>query len=148
MNLAGDTFRSKLVESLPDVGVARFNDAHEKLVHIIVDIDVVLEKMLSQQVEQAAWDQLGDLITSLVQYTKQHFEDEERAMAQNGYPSVAEHKQQHEKLVAELIAFQQGVLAQNEELTIKMRSWLLEWLLVHIKNFDLAYRPTLEGKVA
>ncbi|MEG3640319.1 bacteriohemerythrin [Magnetococcus sp. PR-3] len=147
MNQAGEVFRSKLAETLPDVGVARFNDAHQKLVDIIIDIDQILEGMIESELAQDSWNSLGDLIGSLVLYTRQHFEDEEKAMRANDYLGYIEHSQQHVKLVGELQVFQNGVVSQNEEITMKMRSWLLEWLLVHIKSFDMQYRPVLEGKV-
>lgn len=84
----------------------------------------------------------------LVIRTRAHFIAEERMMDRNGYPGLAIHKAEHERLLAQADRLKhrlEGVedMADIRQLTLEIADFLSTWLLDHIKVNDRPYRPFL-----
>ncbi|MBF0181555.1 MAG: hemerythrin family protein [Magnetococcales bacterium] len=140
-------FHAKLLEKLVDVGDARFNQAHARLFEIIIDADVVVAAVLTEErtPTSAEWDTLAGYCDDLVTYAKQHFIEEEEELLKRGYPAAEAHQASHHALIADLNAFKHKVLQFEEKDLKEMRRWLLEWLLNHVNHEDHAYARFFAG---
>jgi len=81
-------------------------------------------------------------IRKALEYAKNHFADEEKYMAQSGYPNLNEHKKQHEDFVVTVIKATHGFEA-GETAPLEMARFLKDWLLNHIAISDKQYAPYL-----
>ncbi|MBF0341075.1 MAG: hemerythrin family protein [Magnetococcales bacterium] len=134
-------FHKKLIESLTDVGVPRFNLAHEQLMGIIIDADVIIGAILvdERSPTQEEWHTLSDLCDELVSYTKLHFNDEISYLINKSYPNARIHQEVHQALIEDLNTLRAQINGQSDEKLKEMRKWLLEWLLNHVNHEDKAY---------
>jgi hemerythrin len=75
----------------------------------------------------------------MLDYTVEHFSDEEKFMADHSYPGLAFQKQQHnefKKAIYELIAdFEEE--GATKEIANHIRDFLFIWLKIHIMEVDL-----------
>jgi hemerythrin-like metal-binding protein len=143
-DLSGKDFREKMASRLSDVGVAQINVEHERLLNLVIDADEIIAKMLGKEGTPDEWESLADVMNDLMNYTKLHFANEEQMLRKSGYPKVAEHMAQHESLVGQLNIHQQKVMSADSSSIGIIRQWLLEWLFIHINNFDMDYKPYMK----
>ncbi len=122
------------------VGVGVLDEDHKRLVSLINEL---YDAMLAGQGKES----LGRILDSLVQYTKFHFDREEKLFAETGYPAAAPHKAEHEALTRQVLDVQSkyagGVTAT---LSFDVLQFLKTWLLRHIQGTDQKYRAHLNGK--
>lgn len=64
---------------------------------------------------------MGNILKSLIDYTANHFENEERLMIKYAYPDYLKHKKEYEQLVKQVINiqndFQNGKAVVSVEIT-------------------------------
>jgi hemerythrin len=121
------------------VKVKKFDDQHKKLVELVNQLH---DAMRSGQGNAM----LGVVLQQLISYTANHFSEEEKVMAANGYPDLAAHKVEHEKLVTQVLDLQKKFQAGSSMLTITVMNFLKDWLTNHIQGVDKKYGAFLNGK--
>ena len=134
-------FHAKLFDKLVDVGEPIFNMAHERLLNMIIEADVILGAsiLLGRSLTDDEWQSLSGIFDELIAYAKIHFTEEVDYLRARGYPAADEHQAKHDAIVEELNFFQRKVM-QNDDANINdIRRWLLEWLLGHVNNVDYDY---------
>jgi len=118
------------------VGVQKFDDEHKVLLDIINEMFIIVR-------DQKTVDHLTIEINKLIQYTQEHFTDEEEAMEKAGYPALDEHKSIHAKLLNDVTVFKKRVDNGEKEATTNFYHFLRDWLLTHIIEEDMQYKPFL-----
>lgn len=111
------------------VGIGSVDDQHQQLIKLINDFYISLKD------ERAK----GTLFEGMLEYTRHHFDDEEKHMRLHGYPEYPEHRLQHQAFVAKAMdlqaRFKQGELVTSLEATNYLRRWLSEHILRVDKRF-------------
>jgi len=129
----------ELIEWRPNysVNVKSIDSQHQALVSIIRRLQ---EAMLQGKTNQV----VVPLFTAMNQYAKFHFEYEEQLLEANGYPSLGSHRQEHAKLLAELKGLESkyvtGKLHAGAPLMQFLRTWLLDHICVHDKEYSVFFR--------
>lgn len=123
-----------------DTGISVIDQQHRKLLNLINDLTEAMRQGKSRDV-------MDDVLTVLVEYTKTHFNTEERLMAQVQYIEIVEHKAQHADFIKKIEGFLQKAKAGSSVLSIELMSFLSSWIINHIKGTDARYVPSLLGKV-
>jgi hemerythrin-like metal-binding protein len=73
----------------------------------------------------------------LIVAARRHFEREELWMAQTGDPSLADHTDEHTRLLEDLLLFK-TLLESDDSFSIRhMHDFMREWLRDHICNTDM-----------
>ena len=132
------------------VGIRSFDDQHKKLFEI-VNILCLLVKT------RTAWDPLGkdamsEVLQDLRQYTKIHFETEERAMRTHGYADYENHKKEHDRFAGMVDEFilrftnKQRFNKDGVMLTVEVLNAAIKWLDEHLNGTDKLYSAFLIGK--
>ena len=111
--------------------------------HDVIDAD---HKMLVQYVNDLnramidgkGHDIAADILSKLVNYTRDHFAREEIIWQQGGLESLPEHNKTHSKLVSQVTAFQKDFLAGKAALTGDLMTFLRQWLIGHVFKTDKA----------
>jgi len=121
------------------VGIETIDDDHKKLLTLINNLQTAVFYPTGEAFERQALDELVD-------YTKYHFEREEKMMLDNGYPDIEAHKKQHEEMIAKLGGFLAAYEKDREATVDDLTTFLKEWLLNHIAGTDQKYTPFLHEK--
>ncbi|MGD0939489.1 MAG: bacteriohemerythrin [Terracidiphilus sp.] len=118
------------------VGVKAIDEQHTVLFDTINELHAAMMKGHARTI-------VGELLTRLLTYTRNHFSDEERMMETAGYSDLAQHRILHRDLtkqVEDYIArFQKGDLT----LSIELAGFLSDWLKNHILAVDQSYGPCM-----
>ncbi len=121
------------------VKIKKFDDQHKKLVELLNQLHDAMKAGQGNAM-------LGPVLQSLINYTATHFKDEEQVMQANGYPELAAHKAEHEKLVKQVLDLQKQFQSGSSVLTLTVMSFLKDWLVKHIQGMDKKYGVFLNAK--
>ncbi len=111
------------------VGIDEIDEDHRRLVELF--------NLLSRAVaEDAAPDYLAALLEELINCTAWHFSHEERLMLQYRYAGYAEHKTEHQDLIASVRQLQQKILDGGFDADADLE-YLEGWLTGHILSNDM-----------
>ena len=79
-------------------------------------------------------------------YTKYHFEREEKMMLDHEYPDYEPHKAQHEAMSAKVQNFCKAYENDPEGTIQEMTGFLRDWLISHIAGTDQKYCAHLHAR--
>lgn len=84
-------------------------------------------------------EELHACFSNLLQHTVRHFEREDELMVACGFPQIAEHQQEHRKVLSEMLRFA-GQLNQGKSSFARayVRERLPEWFELHLATMDSA----------
>jgi hemerythrin len=75
-------------------------------------------------------------LQKLFAYTQEHFQREELLMEHIHYPDIAAHKEQHQKLIDQVLVLQNALSRGRGEVATSTAELLRYWLLHHIQRTD------------
>ncbi|WP_142846901.1 bacteriohemerythrin [Telmatospirillum sp. J64-1] len=121
------------------VGVPEVDADHMVLVELIGMIDGAASGEESQMV-------VSTVLNALYDYTDYHFEREERMQRAIGYPDHKEHKQGHDRLKEQVMAYLRRYQEDPAQVDIgELATFLRCWIVEHILREDAQYRPYAEN---
>lgn len=129
-----------LLEWKPEfnLGMADIDRQHKKLVDLINQLyDAMMEKKTKEV--------MGKILKGLQNYTIEHFGYEEKLFAEHNYIGKMAHTKTHKEFVAQIAAFKADFDAGKVTISIKILSFLKDWLINHIQGTDKEYVPYLKG---
>lgn len=116
-----------------DVGVEAMNQQHRILIHFMDDV----YSKNHENVEKAV---LLNSIYAMMDYTRQHFREEENYMQSLGFTGLEAHKRLHLNLLADLTHFIQDFEhSSHEQISDDFTIFLKFWLSTHIRGVDTRY---------
>jgi hemerythrin-like metal-binding protein len=111
------------------VGNTFIDNDHQKLITLVNQLHDAMGQGHGKEV-------LGKILSELIKYTQEHFKREEDHMQKIGYPGYGAHKQEHDKLIKEVVDLQNKFNAGNGMLSVQVSSFLRGWLVNHIMKVD------------
>ncbi len=121
------------------VHIRRIDDQHKKLISIVNTLFDAMSQGKAKEV-------MGKVLNELIQYTRTHFQTEERLMQQYGYPDLAAHKKEHDELTRTVLDLQDKYNKGAIMLSVETSNFLKAWLTQHIMGTDKKYGPFLNEK--
>ena len=121
------------------VNIGLIDMQHKKLVSMVNELHQAM-------VEGSGKERLGNILSKLIGYTREHFTTEERLMQAHAYPDFLAHKSQHEHLTKTVVDLQRRFGSNEVGLTIEVMEFLKDWLHDHILGSDKKYSPFLNAK--
>jgi len=121
------------------VNVAEIDSQHQRLIHLINDLDAAMRVGKGKDI-------LGKIISQLANYTVAHFSTEETYFDKFGYPEAPTHKAEHKKFVEEVSKFKKDFDDGRVGLSTTIMNFLTDWLKSHIMGKDKKYGPFFNGK--
>ncbi len=116
------------------IGIEEIDNQHKKLLNII-------NEMIIAEEENKFKEKLGYFLKEMDDYTKYHFDSEEKYMEKIKYPALAEHKAQHRVLVKKLVKIledlKEGKISSSQELPDILQKWLIRHVFDHDKQIGL-----------
>jgi hemerythrin len=119
------------------VHIVQLDAQHKHLVGMINGLVEVMKRGCQD-------DELAALLEDLLDYTRYHFESEEKTMARANYPDLAEHRAKHAAMRAEVERLLAGARSGNTTTAMKLMAFLKNWLIKHINGTDKMYVPALQ----
>lgn len=114
------------------LGLAEIDQQHQKLFRLMNQVwDAVIEQDDTPL-------HATDLIRELEEYAQNHFDAEERFMAETGYPRLDCHKKAHDAFVRRLHQEKDAML-DGSWISISLLQFLRDWLISHILVADREY---------
>ncbi|MCL1810358.1 MAG: bacteriohemerythrin [Clostridiales bacterium] len=113
------------------VGVPTIDAQHRKLADAIDELmDACAKGQGRATIEKT--------LNFVINYTKQHFADEERIQTQSAYPGLAAHKKIHADFASSVMALKNDFDQNGPSLglTAKLNTDLVAWLIQHISKED------------
>ena len=123
------------------VGVPALDDQHKKLVGLI-----------NRLADCHAASNCGssgafhEVLSRMFDYSQVHFKAEEDHLHRIGYPQLAEQKIEHAAFVGKMASFSMAA-AEGAQDAAAVHRYLKAWLLSHILESDMQYRPFVESKL-
>ncbi len=114
------------------VNISEIDEQHKELVGMINVLFVAVSRREGDRV-------IGEILDSLVAYTRTHFVLEERLMAEAGYPDLAGHREEHRELIGQLDGLARKFMLDDRPIYFEMLSFLRTWLRAHILGSDMKY---------
>lgn len=114
------------------VGVPAMDIQHKQLVAMV---NQLYEAMRTSKGDAA----VQTILPTLVQYTKTHFNAEEKLMHEAGYPDIAAHQALHHKLAMQVSDLMDKFKSGKMVATVSVVTFLKDWLVNHIQGQDKLY---------
>lgn len=121
------------------VGIEEIDAQHREVVRLINELGEAMRLGKSREV-------LGRVLDGLVAYTRVHFATEEAYFRQFEYEGRAEHEKAHAAFIEKVAEFRKGFEEGRVGLSIRMMSFLGDWLVDHIQGTDREYAPAFRKK--
>ena len=121
------------------VGVLAMDNQHKKLFAMINDLHAAIKAKDTREA-------MGKVLDGLLEYTREHFANEESLMGQCGYPDFKRHKQLHTELVAQVGEINERFRKGEPVISVELFGFLMNWLTNHIQGADKLYSACLNSK--
>jgi hemerythrin-like metal-binding protein len=116
------------------VGVQSIDKQHTVLFDSLNELHA---SMMSGQ----AQNMTGPLLKKLLDYTRNHFSEEEKMMAAAKYPGLTDHLAKHRILVKQVEEYAARYEKGEITLNLHLLNFLRDWLTNHIQKTDKEYGP-------
>jgi hemerythrin-like metal-binding protein len=84
---------------------------------------------------------IGELLSKLLAYTRNHFSAEEEMLERSNYPGLTQHRILHRALTKKVEGYVDRYEKGDLSLSSDLAHFLSEWLNTHIQKVDQAYGP-------
>jgi hemerythrin len=121
------------------VNIDSMDEQHKKLIDLINAAHASLTGGESS-------DKTTEIIQQLLDYTKYHFDAEEKILEDNNYSDIASHKEQHKNLVDKVISLKNDLDQGRKVEALDLLALLLDWMLDHIVGSDKKYSELLTSR--
>ncbi|RCX26382.1 bacteriohemerythrin [Thioalbus denitrificans] len=119
------------------VGIEVIDLEHKRLLNLINNLQAAVRFRTGEEFERQALEELVD-------YTRYHFQREEKLMEQHGYPDLVGHKAQHDQMINQVDTFVRRYEERGRDALAEVADYLRLWLLQHINGTDKKYVPYLQ----
>jgi hemerythrin len=114
------------------VAIPEIDEQHKVLFQLVNQLSAAIHQRHGSEACQA-------ILGRLVEYTRIHFSLEESLMRMANYPGFVEHKQLHERLIADVVALDEKMHAGKAKISFELLHFLRVWLTRHIQHDDKEY---------
>ncbi len=123
------------------VGVDLIDEQHKMLIQKIKDMSEAVAT-------SRGLEKILQTLEFMIDYTEFHFGTEEKHMKELDYPRIETHIQQHKEFVSTLNHMVEDFEEDGatEALSTSINTYLINWLIKHIKSIDLKFGEFLREK--
>jgi hemerythrin len=128
-------------DQLLDTGLEETDQQHQHLLNLINSFG---ESLANNRINET---DVSNLYGELVDYTRYHFEDEERLMIQSHIDPrhFEEHTRMHQSFIAEVGRLYQDYQSSQHQIGSSLFDFLLNWVAYHIMGTDMAMARQIQA---
>jgi hemerythrin-like metal-binding protein len=97
-------------------------------------------------VRGAGREQVSEVLDRLIEFTRMHFWSEEQLLEQHEFPALAEHRTDHQRILAQILQSSHRVQHGEKMQMRPLLCFLRESYAEHIENMDREYGPWLNER--
>jgi hemerythrin len=121
------------------VGVQAMDDQHAILIDTMNELRLAL-------VRGTPRERQDELLHKLIEFTHMHFLSEEHLLERHGFPGLAGHLAEHQRLLAQLQEALHRLQHGEAVPTADVLCFLHDWFLNHVEGQDKQYGPWLNER--
>jgi len=121
------------------VGVRAMDDQHGILMDTLNELRLATVRGLGRE-------QINEVLDRLIEFTRMHFWSEEQLMEQNKFPGLAEHRSEHQQLLAQILQSSHRVLHGEMMQMRPLLGFLRDSYAEHIGGMDREYGPWMNER--
>jgi hemerythrin-like metal-binding protein len=106
----------------------------------------VLNELRLALVRGSGREQVNEVLSRLIDFTRMHFRSEEQLMRQTGFPGLADHLVQHQSLLRLFREWAQRAQLGEELHTHSLLGSLRDGYMTHIGGCDQLYGPWMNER--
>lgn len=122
------------------VGVPRMDEEHIRLAELLQAATLAAHDHVHPQM-------LRESLSQIFAYALMHFSEEENLMAEAGFPGLAAHRREHEKLMERLQTPLNLYELDPHRTALDIVDLLETWMHEHIAQFDVPYGRFLRDEI-
>lgn len=121
-----------------DLGIDIIDSQHRQIVAYINELNDAIKNNRSEDIHT--------VIESVRDYTFNHFAFEEQLLERAGYVLLDAHQAVHRRFEEKVRKVQEDLADGRDPFVVgrKVRTWLMTWLVQHIKHEDIDYVPAVK----
>ena len=123
------------------VGVRAMDDQHGILMDTMNELRLAAMRGLGRE-------QVSEILDRLIEFTRMHFWSEEQLMEQYSFPGLAEHRTEHQRILAQTLHSAHRVQHGEKMQTRPLLCFLRESYAEHIEGMDREYGPWMNARGA
>jgi len=117
------------------------DEQHQKLVAMVAQLQSAFST-------SGTHEALGVILDQLIEYVLVHFSDEERVMANAGFPDLPEHRSEHDAFARKAVELGHAYQNGKAEIGLEVLLFLQDWLVGHILGSDKYFWKTVDADPA
>jgi hemerythrin-like metal-binding protein len=121
------------------IGVRAMDDQHG----ILMD---TLNELRLTAVRGSGREQVSEVLDRLIEFTRMHFWSEEQLLEKYGFPSINDHRSEHQRLLAQILQSSHRVQHGDKMQMRPLLCFLREAYAEHIEGMDREYGPWLNER--
>ncbi|MBM3883115.1 MAG: bacteriohemerythrin [Verrucomicrobia bacterium] len=121
------------------VGVAHLDEWHRRIFGTI-------NRLIDLRQDPEDPEAIRRSLDEMVQYSKEHFRDEETLMQEWSYSGLADQQREHQTYLTRIAAFETGARREGERLCDSMLADLHHWWTHHVVEEDMRYKAFFAEK--
>jgi len=121
------------------VGVAEMDNEHKRLINLINQLQTTVSYSTGRESEVKALDDVLD-------YTRTHFVNEEKLLAENDFSDIEAHKEIHQQFINKVNELAEQYKQDADATLVDAHAFLKDWLIHHINGTDKEYGKVLNAK--
>jgi len=122
------------------VGVRELDQQHQQLIKM-------LNRLISTQGTAGVHSEtIAGICMEMKRYAQTHFKTEERLMEAYGFPGLEDQKSEHRAFQKKNAEFSADAELGTDQVSRALLKYLADWLVHHILENDMAYRPFFKDK--
>ena len=119
------------------VGVQAIDDQHGVLLDALNELRLALLKGAEGQM-------VGSQLTRVAKLMRLHVESEDKLLAQHGFPGLAAHRAEHQRLLGRLKQYEIRYEQRNADSVYELVEYLRKWFTAHTGASGREYGPWLQ----
>ncbi len=92
-------------------------------------------------------EEIYDIIDSLLFFAEHHFKAEENYMRENNYSDIKKHIKQHQKLMQNIIYYNDQIEKNIEVSCEEVLQFIWTWFMNHVQVEDQRYAKSIQAKL-
>ena len=121
------------------IGLDEIDQQHQQMVDLLNQMS---EAMIQDNVGQS----VVQIFNQLYDYTQYHFQSEEAAHEQYGYPDRQAHAIAHQALIEKMKDLNQRFHQDNSTSPEELMDLLTDWVFGHIRGSDMRFKTYLQER--
>jgi len=112
-----------------NIGVSIIDSQHQEMFAVMNELDDAISSKKSKM-------ELDGILSSLIDWTKNHFDFEERIFNKLGFTEAKEHERHHKAFKQRLEDLRKKIEQEHEHLQKHLADYLEDWLTNHVYKQD------------